>query len=263
MKLAALAAALLVAAPALPTAAQSPAEQAQLAAAHQRGALLYLIDRAAWVATDDFRKKVDINADKSLRGYVVELGRQGFTVTFFAEEGGRLVRAYVANVVRNRVAGSEVFPPGKRSPLTTEQIRLAKAREVIRGLPFRACTGPFNVTPIPPASADAPMDVYFLSPQVRTNSYPFGGHFKATLAPDGSVLSSRAFTKGCLDMPAPPPQAFGFAVNHLLDPIPTEIHVFTSLSARKPVIVMAGARNWQIDGKSITLMDPSKFKRPR
>lgn len=259
-----LAVAVFLAAAAVPAAAQSPAEKAQLAAVHQRGALLYLIDRAAWVATDDFRKKIDISADKSLRGYVVEPSRQGYTVTFFADEEGRLVRAFVANVARNRVTSSEAFPAGKRTPLRPEQVRLARAREVIQKLAFRPCTGPFNVTAIPPTSADAPMDVYFLSPQVSTNAYPFGGHFKATVAPDGTVLSSRAFTKGCLNMPAPPPQAFGIAVNHLLDPIPTEIHVFTALSAQKPVVVMTpGERNWQIDGKSITLMDPTKFKRPR
>ena len=104
------------------------------------------------------------------------------------------------------------------------------------------------------------MEVYFLSPQVRNDVYPFGGHFRVTVAPDGKMLSSRAFTKNCLDMPAPPADAFGFGVSHLLDPIPTEIHVSTALVARNPVLVMTGDRTWQFDGRSITLLDPSKIK---
>ena len=72
------------------------------------------------------------------------------------------------------------------------------------------------------------MEVYFLSPQVRNDVYPFGSYFRRTVAPDGKMLFSRAFTKSCLDMPAPSADAFGFGVSHLLDPIPTEIPVFTS-----------------------------------
>jgi hypothetical protein len=260
VRLAALAGAISVAAAAAPAPAQTSVEQAQLAAVHDRGALLYLIDRAAWVATDDFRSKIDIGADKTLRGYVVERAAQGFTVTFFGEEEGRLVRAFVAKVDRNKVIRSETFLPGKRVPLSAEQIRLAGARKLPEGLDFRSCTGPFNVTPIPPASGAEPMNVYFLSPQVRNKEYPFGGHFRVTLAPDGKILSSRKFTNACLNMPAPPPDAFAMGIAHILDPIPTEIHVFTALSAQKPVLVMTGSRTWQVDGSKIKLLDPSKIK---
>jgi hypothetical protein len=137
----------------------------------------------------------------------------------------------------------------------------ARTPQLIQALDFQPCSAPFNVTAIPPASAEAPMEVYFLSPQVRNDDvYPFGGHFRVTVAPDGKMLSSRAFTKNCLDMPAPPADAFGFGVSHLLDPIPTEIHVSTALVARNPVLVMTGDRTWQFDGRSITLLDPSKIK---
>ncbi len=87
---------MLVAFSAAPASAQTAADQARLAGIHSRGALLYLIDRAAWVATDDFRSKAALRGDKTLRGYVVERATEGFTVTFFAEKDGALVRAYVA-----------------------------------------------------------------------------------------------------------------------------------------------------------------------
>ena len=248
---------MLAASLAAPSAAQTPAEQARLASIHSRGALLYLIDRAGWVTTDDLRSKAALRGDKSLRGYVVERSPEGFTVTLFAEERGRLVRAYVANVARNRVASSQVLAPGERTQLTPIQIRLAKARQLPAGLDIRPCSGPFNVTAIPPTTAETPMDVYYLSPQVKTGEYPFGGHFRVTLARDGRVLASRKFSNACLNMPAPPTSAF-LGVSHILDPIPTEIHVFNALAARKPVLVITGERTWKVDGRSITLLEPRK-----
>lgn len=246
------AAAIAAAVAAAPAPAQTVAEQARLAAVHARGMLLYRIDRAAWVATDDFRKQESLRADKSLRGYVVERAPGGFTVTFFAEEGGRLVRAYVADVAQNKVVRSQVFTRGRRTPLSAVQIRLAAARRLAARPDFRSCTGPFNITPIPPASANAPMEVYFLSPQVRNGEYPFGGHFRMTLAANGKRLSARKFSNACLNMPAPPPGGV-LGIAHVLDPIPTEIHVFSALSAKTPVLVVTGNRTWQIDGRSITL----------
>ncbi len=155
------------------------------------------------------------------------------------------------------MASSQVFPPGERTPLTPIQIRLAKARQLSAGLDFRPCTGAFNVTAIPPTTAEAPMDVYYLSPQVKTGEYPFGGHFRVTLARDGRVLASRKFSNACLNMPAPPTSAF-LGISHILDPIPTEIHVFNALAARKPVLVITGERTWKVDGRSITLLEPRK-----
>ncbi len=102
---------MLAASLAAPSAAQTSAERARLAGIHSRGALIYLIDRAAWVATDDFRSKAALRGDKTLRGYVVERAAEGFTVTFFAEKDGRLVRAYLANVARNRWLAAKSFRP--------------------------------------------------------------------------------------------------------------------------------------------------------
>jgi hypothetical protein len=45
-------------------------------------------------------------------------------------------------------------------------------------------------------------------------------------------------------------------VNHLLDPAPTEIHVFTSYSMRIPVFVSTrDARVWKVERTKITPFD--------
>ena len=239
---------------ALPAAAQSPDEQAKLREIGERGRLLYQIDRAAWLATDDLLAKVKDPEAQGFKGYVVERTEGGFTVTFYAAENGRLAAAYVASVADGKVVESRAVPAGSRPPLTPIQLRLATARDVAPKLGYRSCTSPFNAAPIPPASADAPLDLYLMSPQVRPKEYPFGGHFKVTVAPDRKVLAKRKFTNSCLNMAEAPQQdaqPVALAVTHLLDPLPTEIHVFTSLSAGKPVYVMTKKGVWQVNGAAI------------
>jgi hypothetical protein len=75
---------------------------------------------------------------------------------------------------------------------------------------------------------------------------------------DGRVVNERPFARSCLMMGGPAAAAaprgarpVGMVVTHLLDPVPTEIHVFTSLAARMPILVGAGGRGWQVDGARI------------
>ena len=61
-----------------PPAAPNAEESAKLPAIVARGRLLYDLDRAAWVATDDFLKKVRDPAAAGYRGYVVDREGEGF-----------------------------------------------------------------------------------------------------------------------------------------------------------------------------------------
>jgi hypothetical protein len=148
---------------------------------------------------------------------------------------------------------------------------MAEARAAVAGLDRQPCSGDFNVFVIPPASAEAPVEVYKLSPQSQRGRYPLGGHFLATVAPDGSVASTRAFTNRCLDVEAsdgvllagaPPPPPVG--VTHLLDPLPTEIHVFLSLWMNRPLLVATGEpdRLWTITRGRIGLVGATQTPPP-
>ena len=100
-------------------------------------------------------------------------------------------------------------------------------------------------------------------PQTITGSYPFGGHYRIDVK-DGAIVSQRAFARSCLEMPVPKgQQPMAMAVMHLLDPIPTEIHVFNVYASGIPVIVIAqGQRMYAIELKggqaNIRLVKPSK-----
>ena len=48
-------------------------------------------------------------------------------------------------------------------------------------------------------------------------------------------------------------------VSHLLDSVPTEAHVFSSLTSRLPIYVVttSNKRLWSIEGSSIRLVGPA------
>jgi len=243
---------------AAPSWAQTSEEQQRLDWVQQRGRLLYEIDRAAWVATDDLRTRVPDLAASGIRGWTVEREGAGYDVIFYAGEGDARVAGYRARVDNNRVASAELIPPAARPPLTPLQRRLADARSVVARMGQRPCAqAPFNVAVIPPERPDGPIDVYALTPQLNPRIYPFGGHFLATVSPSGEIMSQRAFMRSCFDAPLPPadvrsPMLF---LTHLLDQTPTEIHVFLSIWMGLPVVVGTAEprRIWMVEGGRITL----------
>lgn len=253
-------AALLLALAAVPAAAQTAEERTRLDWALERGRLLFEIDRAAWVTTDDLREHVADPGAAGIRGWTVEPEGGGYVVTYYAGEGDARAAVYRGRVENRRVVSREVFAEGARPPLTPPQRRLADARDAVRRMDLRACVrSAFNAAVIPPAAPDAPIDVYALTPQIRTGEFPFGGHFRATLSAEGEILAQRAFTNSCLTMSDRLPagaegEAVGLSVTHLLDPIPTEIHVFLSIWMGLPLYVGAGDRVWEVTGERIAFV---------
>jgi len=243
---------------AAPAAAQTPEERGRLDWVQQRGRLLFEIDRAAWVTTDDLRARNGLTNE--ILGWTVERDRDGYIVVYYARgEGDALVAVYIARVVDRRVVSAELFPAGQRPPLTPTQNRIAAARGALRGVTVTTCTNSRpNIAVIPPDRADGPIDVYVLTAQTEAGVYPFGGHHLLTIGADDRVVSQRAFTNSCLNMTREAPGGGNVAaltITHLLDPVPTEIHVFMSIWVGLPLFVGIGGRVWEVTGDSISLVD--------
>jgi hypothetical protein len=246
--------------PAIPAFAQTAEERAQLDWVQTRGRLIYVLDRAAWVATDDMRAQISDAESAGMSGWVVEQDGDAQIVTFYGGPQEARVAHYRARVEHERVVSSEVFATDARPPLTSMQLRLAAALNAVRRENRRRCeSAPFNSVVIPPETAGAPIDVYLLTPQVRNNEWPGGGHYRYTVEADGSVISSREFTNTCIPLGGGPsePRAAALIVTHLLDPLPTEIHVFTALTSHLPVGVATSNpdRTWWVDGEGIRLLE--------
>jgi len=255
---------------ALPGTAQTPEERARLDWALQRGRLLFEVDRAAWVSTDDFREHLPQADQRLIRGWTIERDGNGYLAVYFMIGDGNVRTVlYRARVESRRVVSRETFRPGRGPELTPLQRRIADVRDLVPQMNLRLCVERgANLAVIPPDSLDAPLDAYVLTPQVQTGVYPFGGHNRGTFSAAGALLSQRYFTNTCLTMGgqgegAPPPGSTpaGFGVTHLLDPSPTEIHVFLAIWSGMPIFVSTGEpmRIWEVTGDRITLIDPSRF----
>jgi hypothetical protein len=243
------------AAPAAPAARARPAfvepltraQRAALDSAAQRGRLLRAIAAAGIVATQDMLGRISDPAGAGISGWLAEPEGNAVTVTFYAEGDGAAPPSaiYKVTILGGRATAREVFLAGTRPPLSATLARMAAARKATEALDHRPCGGEgFNVLVVPPAGPGAPVDVYQISPQTQRGQYPLGGHFKTTVAGDGSIVATRGFTNACVNVaaaePAPGQTPRPIAVTHLLDPLPTEIHAFLSLWTGHPLLVVAG-----------------------
>lgn len=252
---------------AVPVAAQSPDERARLDWALQRGRLLFDIDRAAWVTTDDLQARVHDFRTLGIRGWTVERDGNGYAVTYYVGEGDARVAVYRGRVVNRRVVSREVFAEGARPALTPLERRLADARGAVARMGKTPCTpAPFNAAVIPPDTPDGPIDVYALSAQTQNGVFPFGGHFRATLSATGEIVSQRDFTRSCINLStseARQARAVALVITHLLDPVPTEIHVYLSIWTGMPVFVGTHdpQRVWNVTGERIELVPTDRAPR--
>lgn len=246
-----------------PAAAAAPTVEQRIAQASSIGGMLYAFDRAAWVSSDALTAAIPKERLGALGGYVVEaVDPQILRVTYYRGAVADAQAFFVADVRDGKVVRQDVL--ANPVPLTATQTVLARAREVAakraQERAYKPCTPlPFNTVVLPSRGA-GPVAAYLLSAQQDAGSYPVGGHYRVIIGSDGKVLGSRPYSVSCLNMARPKLPAgaapVGVMVNHLLDPAPTEIHVFTSYSMRMPVLVSTrDSRAWKVEGAKITPFD--------
>lgn len=224
----------------------TPTEQALVQRAEDRGRMIYAFDQAAWYSTDEMLRHV-AKADLPRRGgWIVEPKGDLLRVIFFGLED-ETPRAYFrADMAGSKVVESHAFSGDEDRTLSAVETRMALAEQTAaaEGRNKGRCTaGSFNTVVLPPVAPEAPAPVYLLSSMVTTGEYPAGGHYEIDVGSDGKVVSQRDFTKACLNLN---PQAGAKAgttpaavmVTHMLDPTPTEIHVYLSLWMGQPMFVL-------------------------
>ncbi|HTU11920.1 MAG TPA: hypothetical protein VMG08_13600 [Allosphingosinicella sp.] len=221
------------------------AQLGALQAAATRGRLLGAIERSGRMATEDMLSRVPDPQGAGISGWIAEAEGNGVSVTFYADSETGPVAVYRATINGGRIVDRDIHLAGARPPLNPIQARMAAARAATAQLDHRPCGGDvFNVFVVPPLTPDGPIDVYQISPQTRPGHYPLGGHFRTSIAPDGSVGATRGYTNACLDTPVAPPapgtRPAPIPVTHLMDDMPQDIHAFLSAWTGHPLLVVAG-----------------------
>jgi len=243
-------------APLSPAVAQDRIGTADLDTVSRRGAQLYAFDQAAWHTTDALvARRLPTEKMEAIRGWIVEPHGAALTVTYFGLDGAKPYAIYAADYTEEKVVDERV--PTTAEPLSAQGARMATALDVARGLQLKGCVDqPFNTVVLPPQS-DGTIPVYLLTPMVKADAYPFGGHHEVDIGADGKVAATRDFTRSCAAMEKPANAAMAF-ITHLLDPHPTEIHVYLSLWMGKPVAVGTGEKTgWMVEGERISPLDLS------
>jgi len=241
------------------------AEEAAVQQALDRGALMYAYDQAAWLGTDDLLAKDKSVASRS-GGWIVDGPADAPELTFIDKDADHPHAIYVADFKEGSLVSSHVVAAGRGAELTPEQSRLVAALRtaraaIIAAKPTMCSSAPFNTIVLPPRSPAEPALVYFLTPQTDSKAFPFGGHYLVPVNRDGSVGAIKPFAKSCAVISEEPDkQPAAMVISHLLDPTPTEIHVFESLEAKMPVYVLTtqNQKIWSVEGGRIRLIDQSK-----
>lgn len=242
---------------ATPASAQlNPTETQALRRAIDRGTLLYYYDQAAWHGTDDMLAKIGSRKDE-IGGWIVDGPVEASELIFFDRNANEPHALYVARFALGKLQSGRVLGADEDRTLSPARRQMVAAllsgRSAVAQSGLTPCGNqPFNTVLLPPETPGGPTNIYFLTPQPARDAYAFGGNFALAIGADGKAGPMRRFTNSCLTMKAPPSKKgkdpAALIVTHLLDPVPTEIHVFTAYAARVPIVVMTGKdRLWAID----------------
>lgn len=242
-------------------AAPTPAADGSIQHAIDRGKTMYDYDRAAWVTSDDIVTRLPLDRAAEVGGWIVTPGANGLHVDYIGKSAAADRVVYSADVAGETVTNPTVYPADAEPLLKEPALQMARALraawdEMYRHSDWQPCApARFNTIVLPP-EPNGTVPVYFLTPQTETGKFPFGGHYEVDIGADGKVARTRAFTHGCLTMAKQANENGGtpvaIFVTHLMDPHPTEIHVFEQYYVGLPVIVGTGPKTiWKVQAGSI------------
>lgn len=231
-------------------------EDAALRVAELVGALLYQHDRAAAVATDALAKVRGYKRNKGLEGWITEAQGDSIVVTFVGrdKEGSRAVLYRVHVDGNGRIVGKAAALKVPE-PLSEFEAAAAEARALAIRSPFQQCAEKYNSVVLPSGVSKDEWVVYLLPGTTKRNIVPLGGSYRVDANIRTGVANLRAYTKTCVQLQNDP-GAVGLMVTHLLDPTPTDVHVFWSIWAGKPIYVATPPHGtlWSVDGPEIRLV---------
>ncbi|MDG2525910.1 hypothetical protein P6166_11150 [Stenotrophomonas sp. HITSZ_GD] len=237
-----------------PAASIAPAAaEAGLRRAEALGERLLRLDRAAWVASDALMAAQRGRGDARVRGWITVERADGIDVVFVDATPAALYRVPI-DADGHPAGPVDDAPP----PLSAAEVAQAQARAIALAAAPPSCSGLYNPVLIP-GDADDDWVVYVI-PGTQDNAVlPLGGAWRYEVRA-GQIVMRRPFTNSCIALDnRGDGDSKAFIVSHLLDDIPTEIHVFWSLWSGKSLFVTTQSGVWSIEqGKISAVKDDDK-----
>lgn len=244
---------------------------AALRDAEMRGLAIYRYDQAAWHSTDALQRALPAPRQQQIAGWVVTPAGETLKITYFGRTADRFFAIYSAVWAGGTSVRQEQVFDGDTTDLVGEELRLARIFSTFPALSALRTCGQLrpNIVLLPASVTGANDSMYIITPQPRANVFAAGGHYRIDYV-DGVPQAPRAFTRSCLDLAATPPRGgtpAALVVSHLLDPQPTEIHVYLALLSHLPLYVITSSPDtlWQVEpsarGARIRLMQEN-FRPP-
>lgn len=236
-----------------PAPALSPAQAAAIRAAEKTGRAIFIRDHAAAVATDAAMELPSFREDRRIRGWVTEKQGNTVVVTFIDKTPAALYRVTVSDAGHVIGKVSQFALAEALSPYESDAVAARIAAQRMR---IKPCARRYNYVVLPRGSvATNEWTVYLLPATRRQGVIPIGGTYRFEV--DGTtVRSHRTFTHSCIALDNDP-RASALIFSHLMDPTPTEVHVFWNLWGHKTMYVVTTDDGdvWELDKGRIRLVD--------
>jgi hypothetical protein len=237
-------------------------QQAALRKAEAVGLAMYRHDHAAAVATDALAAIGLTKPDKGVRGWITEEQGNGILVTFVSGDANQPQALYRVSVSeKGEVSGP---PQELKVPetLTGLESAAAAARSFAVKYPLQRCADQYNTVVLPADSSASPNWVVYLLPATTDSlRIPLGGAHRLELDATGQhLIGERAFTRSCVVLGDPKGDTkrrpVGLFATHLMDPVPTEIHVFWNLwsGMQLDIATISNGTVWDILKGKISLV---------
>jgi hypothetical protein len=227
--------------------------------ANELGEKIHRHDMAAWRATDALMKKVG-KADARVRGWLTDEyvagSAYGIKVSFIGETADGPSVLYLMRISSGGPPYDYVYvdPPERLDDSQLARWRARGAAEQAVGKRDDRCGETYNTVVIPVGTGSSKgILVYMLAATTQPDLLIGGGHFLYEYSGDGTrLLSQRAFTKSCIDIPFGKDSSKGevaaLTLTHLLDRTPTEVHSWLSYNYGKTLYLgtMENSMMWII-----------------
>lgn len=239
------------AAPARAAASMAEPEAAAIGAAEAAGSRIWRHDRAAAVVSDALVARSP--RDARVRGWITEEGGDAIVVTFVDATPAALYRATVA--ADGKLVGGLTAHDAPVALSPFEAGAAAARAAALASKDWPRCANSINTVVLPSAPGGASAwTVYLLPGTTRADTVPIGGTHRIETDDRGTIVAQRPFTRTCVALQTDP-RAVGLVISHLLDPTPTEAHVYWSLWAGKSLYVATERTTWAIESGKVSVVE--------